>query len=82
LLRPAGNFEFVPRDGRIFFSAVYVENGYVAAKTLAVIDVEKEQNKGGDSHGSKIIVIPFDGGPRSRPPVCRRLVQPMSRRRE
>jgi hypothetical protein len=29
--------------------------------TLAVIDVEKEQDKGNDSHGSKVIVIPFDG---------------------
>jgi hypothetical protein len=26
-----------------------------------VIDVEKEQDKGNDSHGSKVIVIPFDG---------------------
>ena len=29
--------------------------------TLAVIDVEKEQDKGNDDHGSKVIVIPFDG---------------------
>jgi hypothetical protein len=29
--------------------------------TLAVIDVEKEQDKGNDGHGSKVIVIPFDG---------------------
>src|SRR5579883_1494233 len=41
--------------------AVYVENGHVAAMTLAAIDVEKEQDKGGDGHGSKVIVIPFDG---------------------
>jgi hypothetical protein len=26
-----------------------------------VIDVEKEQDKGNDGHGSKVIVIPFDG---------------------
>jgi hypothetical protein len=26
-----------------------------------VIDVEKEQDKGSDGHGSKVIVIPFDG---------------------
>ena len=39
----------------------YIENGHVAAITLAVIDVEKEQDKGNDGHGSKVIVIPFDG---------------------
>ena len=41
--------------------SVYIENGHVAAMTLAVIDVEKEQDKGNDGHGSKVIVIPFDG---------------------
>jgi hypothetical protein len=41
--------------------SVYIENGHVAAVTLAVIDVEKEQEHGNDGHGSKIIVIPFDG---------------------
>jgi hypothetical protein len=41
--------------------SVYIENGHVAAVTLAVIDVEKEQDHGNDGHGSKIIVIPFDG---------------------
>jgi hypothetical protein len=40
---------------------VYIENGHVAAITLAVIDVEKEQEHGNDGHGSKVIVIPFDG---------------------
>lgn len=40
---------------------VYLENGHVVAVTLAVIDVLKEQDNGNDSHGSKIIVIPFDG---------------------
>jgi hypothetical protein len=40
---------------------VYIENGHVAAMTLAVIDVEKEQDQGNDGHGSKVIVIPFDG---------------------
>jgi len=28
---------------------------------LAVIDVEKEQDKGNDGHGRKVIVIPLDG---------------------
>lgn len=41
--------------------SVYIENGHVVAVTLAVIDVEKEQDHGNDGHGSKIIVIPFDG---------------------
>ena len=40
---------------------VYLENGHVAAVTLAVIDVPKDDEKGNDGHGSKIIVIPFDG---------------------
>lgn len=40
---------------------IYIENGHVAAITLAVIDVEKEAEHGNDGHGSKIIVIPFDG---------------------
>ena len=29
--------------------------------TLAVLDVEKAQDRGIDTHGSKVIVIPFDG---------------------
>jgi hypothetical protein len=40
---------------------IYIENGHVAAVTFAAIDVEKEQDKGGDGHGSKVIVVPFDG---------------------
>jgi hypothetical protein len=40
---------------------VLIENGHVTAITLAVIDVPKEEEKGNDGHGSKIIVIPFDG---------------------
>ena len=41
--------------------SVYLENGHVAAMTLAVIDVEKDDEKGNDGHGSKVIVVPFDG---------------------
>jgi hypothetical protein len=41
--------------------SVYLENGHVVAMTLAVIDVAKEEEHGNDGHGSKIIVIPFDG---------------------
>jgi hypothetical protein len=40
---------------------VFLEDGHVTAMTLAVIDVPKDQEKGNDGHGSKIIVIPFDG---------------------
>ena len=40
---------------------VLLENGHVTAVTLAVLDIPKEQQKGNDNHGSKIIVIPFDG---------------------
>lgn len=40
---------------------VFLENGHVAAVTLAVLDVPKDQEKGNDTHGSKVIVIPFDG---------------------
>lgn len=40
---------------------VYLENGHVAAVTLAVIDVPKDDEKGNDNHGSKVIVAPFDG---------------------
>lgn len=41
--------------------AVFVENGHVTYFTFAVIDVPKDQDKGNDGHGSKIIVVPFDG---------------------
>lgn len=40
---------------------VYIENGHVVAMTFAAIDVEKDQDKGNDGHGSKVIVVPFDG---------------------
>jgi hypothetical protein len=40
---------------------VLIENGHVTAFTLAVLDVPKDQEKGNDTHGSKVIVIPFDG---------------------
>ena len=40
---------------------VLIEKGHVVAMTLAVIDVPKDQENGSDAHGSKVIVIPFDG---------------------
>ena len=46
--------------------SVFIEDGHVAAVTLAVIDVPKEQEKGNDNHGSKVIVVPFDGAAMDR----------------
>jgi hypothetical protein len=40
---------------------VYLENGHVAYFTFAVIDVPKSQELPNDNHGSKVIVVPFDG---------------------
>jgi hypothetical protein len=40
---------------------VYIENGHVAAVTLASIDIPKDQDHGNMPHGSKVIVIPFNG---------------------
>ena len=40
---------------------VVIENGHVVAVSLAVLDVPKNEECGDDTHGSKIIVIPFDG---------------------
>ena len=43
---------------------MFIENGHVAAMTFAVLDTPKESQQGNNGHGSKIIVVPFDG-PRS-----------------
>jgi hypothetical protein len=40
---------------------VLIENGHVTCFTFAALDVPKEQEKGNDTHGSKVIVVPFDG---------------------
>ena len=40
---------------------VLLENGHVAYFTFAVLDVPKDQEKSNDNHGSKVIVVPFDG---------------------
>ncbi len=40
---------------------VLIENGHVTHFTLAGLDVPKDQEKPNDNHGSKVIVIPFDG---------------------
>jgi len=40
---------------------VYMENGHVMAMIFSAIDVAKDADMGNDSHGSKVIVVPFDG---------------------
>ena len=45
---------------------VLIENGHVTAVTLAVLDVPKNQEQGNDAHGSKVIVVPFDGAAMDR----------------
>ena len=40
---------------------VLVENGHPTHFTLAVIDVDKSLDLGNDNHGTKVIVVPFDG---------------------
>jgi hypothetical protein len=40
---------------------VFLVDGHVAYFTFAVLDVPKDQEKGDDNHGSKVIVVPFDG---------------------
>jgi len=40
---------------------VLMENGHVTAMTFAVLDTPKDNQTGNNGHGSKIIVVPFDG---------------------
>lgn len=40
---------------------VVVEKGHVVAMTFALMDTPKETQLGNNGHGSKIIVVPFDG---------------------
>ena len=42
-------------------AGVVMENGHVTAFTFAVIDVDKTLDVADDTHGTKIIVVPFDG---------------------
>ncbi len=39
----------------------YVENGHVTHFIFSVIDLGKGQDRSNDNHGSKIVVVPFDG---------------------
>lgn len=45
---------------------VIIENGHVIAISFSVIDVPKDDQKGNDSHGSKVIIVPFDGAAMDR----------------
>jgi len=40
---------------------VVLEDGHVICFTFAVLDVPKDEEKPNDTHGSKVIVVPFDG---------------------
>ncbi len=51
----------VNRWNKLERPSVFIENGHVKYFTLAVIDVPKDDEKGNDGHGSKVVVIPFDG---------------------
>lgn len=46
--------------------AVVMENGHVIAMSFAVIDTSKESQTGNNGHGSKVIVVPFDGASMDR----------------
>lgn len=41
--------------------SVYLENGHVVAVTLAAADFPKGKITGDSGHGSKILILPFDG---------------------
>ena len=56
----------VNRWNKLERPSVLIENGHVTHVTLAVIDVPKDQENGNDNHGSKVIVIPFDGATMDR----------------
>ena len=58
---------------------VLIEKGHVTAMTLAVIDVPKDQEHGNDQHGSKVIVLPFDGAALDRDLKNASLASPASK---
>jgi hypothetical protein len=45
---------------------VLIENGHVTALTFAVVDIPKEAQTGNNGHGSKVVVVPFDGAAMDR----------------
>jgi lysophospholipase L1-like esterase len=54
------NWDKIERPG------VILENGHVTHFTFSVLDVPKDDERGNDTHGSKIIVVPFDGAAMDR----------------
>lgn len=46
--------------------AVVMAGGHVIAMTFSVIDTPKETQTGSNGHGSKVIVVPFDGAAMDR----------------
>jgi hypothetical protein len=48
-------WEFIER------MTAYVENGHVTHFIFSVLDVHKGKDLANDNHGSKIVVVPFDG---------------------
>ena len=40
---------------------IIVDNGHITHFTFAVTDVQKEQITGGSNHGTKVVVVAFDG---------------------
>jgi hypothetical protein len=51
----------VNRWNKIERPGVIIRDGHVTHFVFSVIDVPKEDEKGNDRHGSKVIVVPFDG---------------------
>ena len=49
------DWEFIERP------TAYLENGHVTHFNFSVIDVHKGRDGASDNHGSKIVVVPFDG---------------------
>ena len=56
----------VNRWNKLERPGVVIEKGHVVALTFSVIDVPKEEQRGNDGHGSKVIVVPFDGAAMDR----------------
>ncbi len=56
----------VNRWNKLERPSVVIEEGHVVALTFAVISTPKEDQTGGNGHGSKIIVVPFDGAAMDR----------------
>lgn len=56
----------VNRWNKLERPGVVMEKGHVVAMTFAVIDIPKDDQTGGNGHGSKIIVVPFDGAAMDR----------------